>query len=291
MAAPLRLQSAQSVSTSSRGRDRHRQFPGVARAARRGLDLAADPEPESEVRREFEHDEVRRGLERLAVEQASVKGGARLRLIDVEQDEMRQAIGSLLSLKRMRSLRLRHVKFRQQPHANARSRDGAPGRTIDFFLTKNVPFRTPNDLKDLRPRCETARFALRNESFRLRWFSASSRAQNAMARNRRRLRVRAEDVARPGLRRQGAGRSTREWRREPLKSPKMDSTIDGLAVDGKEKSIRRIPSLRGSDAFAEAPVLEQASAARADSAPRAPGTRRSGRRGNGGTPASVRTRP
>ena len=73
------------------GLDRHRQFSGVGCAARRGLDVAAGPEPKPEIRREFEHDEVRRGIERLAIEQASVKSGARLRLVDIEQDEMRQA--------------------------------------------------------------------------------------------------------------------------------------------------------------------------------------------------------
>jgi len=54
---------------------------------------------------------------------------------------------------------------------------------------------------------------------------------------------------------------TREWRRKPLKSPKMDSTIDGLAVVGKENRSSEFRLLRGRDAFAEAPVLEQASAA------------------------------
>jgi hypothetical protein len=43
-------------------------------------------------------------------------------------------------------------------------------------------FAPMNDLKDLRSRRETLRFALRNESFCFCWFSALSWAQNAFAR-------------------------------------------------------------------------------------------------------------
>src|ERR1700733_61990 len=64
--------------------DPHRQFSGVGSAARRGLDAAAGPEPQPEIRRKFEHYEVRRGLERMAIEQTRVKSSARFGLIDIE---------------------------------------------------------------------------------------------------------------------------------------------------------------------------------------------------------------
>jgi hypothetical protein len=71
------------------GSNRHRQFSRIPCVARRGRDVAARPQAEPKAGRKFEHDEIRRGIERLPIEQASVKSGARLRVIDIEQDEMR----------------------------------------------------------------------------------------------------------------------------------------------------------------------------------------------------------
>src|ERR1700722_4262648 len=66
------------------GPKRHRQLSRVASPERCGLNAAASPEPEPEVRRKFEHDEVRRGLERPAIKQTSVKSGARFGRIAIK---------------------------------------------------------------------------------------------------------------------------------------------------------------------------------------------------------------
>jgi hypothetical protein len=81
------------------------------------LRFAADPESEFQVGRQFEHDEVRRGIDRLAVEQTRVKGGVRLRFIDIEQDEMRQAHRIVPFLEGSASLGRRCVRFCQQSYA------------------------------------------------------------------------------------------------------------------------------------------------------------------------------
>jgi hypothetical protein len=107
------------------GRNRHRQFSGVGGASLCRLDIAPGPEPEPQAGREFEHDEVRRGIERLAVEQPSVKISACLRLVDIEQDEVRHGHWDRSFLEEGAILARCRVRFCQQSSGGGSMRLGA----------------------------------------------------------------------------------------------------------------------------------------------------------------------
>ena len=78
-------------------------------------------------------------------------------------------------------------------------------------------FAPLNDLKDLRPRCKTPHFALRNGPLCFCWVFRPVAKQNQGPRNQ----LLASALARPTLR----CSATREWRRKRLESHKTDSEM------------------------------------------------------------------